>query len=284
MTLPVSIQVAWPGALAAIIPLVIWWVARSRHRLVRRHLLVAAVLRGLALVSLALALMRPLWHAESADVSVVYALDVSRSVSPAFIDSAIKWIGLANGEARPAAARYVAFADRAILLQRPEDLRAVAVREGPTDGAAADARVLDQSATNLERALETALLGLDGERAKRIVLLTDGNQTAGDLWRVLPRLARAHVRVYPIPAKVRDPRDVGIARIDMPQAVNAAEPFSVTVRVVCAFDAPARVVLRSERALLGSRKVQLKTGLNGIMFETTLTREGTNTLSAERIA
>jgi Ca-activated chloride channel family protein len=281
MTLPISFQVAWPGALAVTLPLFVWLIARSRNRLVRRHLIVAAVLRGLALVSLALALMRPLWHAESGDVSVVYALDVSRSVSPGFIDSAIKWIGLANGEAHPAAARYVAFADHAILLQKPEDLRTVAVSPG---GAGANPTVLDQSATNLERALDTALLGLDGERAKRIVLLTDGNQTAGDLWRVLARLTRAHVRVYPIPAKLRDPRDVGIARIDMPEAVNSAEPFNATVRIVCAFAGPAQVVLRSEKALLGSRKVQLKTGLNNVVFETKLMRTGTNTLSAEVLA
>ncbi len=79
-------------------------------------------------------------------------------------------------------------------------------------------------------------MGLDRDRAKRIVLLTDGNQTAGDVWRVLPRLKQANVRVYPIPAKVREDNDAWIAGIDAPADIHAGEPVTVTVRVFSAID------------------------------------------------
>ena len=284
MTLPVAIQTAWPAVFLATIPLLFWLAGRSRTRLGRTHLLVATLLRSLAIVSLALALMRPQWNAESGDVSIVYALDISRSVSSSFIDAAIKWIEQADREGKPAHARYLAFADHAILLQKPADLRNIAVADGSARGAAADPGVIDQTATNLEQALDTALLGLDRDRAKRVVLLTDGNQTAGELWRVLPRLTRANVRVYPIPAQVRHDNDAWVAGIEAPEDVHSGEPVTVTVRVISTDETPAQVSLRDAKRVLGARKVQLKAGLNRIAFEAKLARIGAVTLSAEVLA
>ncbi len=284
MTLPFAIQTAWPVVFLAAVPLVFWLAGGSRTRLGRRHLLVATILRSLAIVSLALALVRPHWNAHSGDVSVVYALDISRSVSSSFIDAAIKWIEQADREGSPAHARYLAFADHAILLRRPADIRNLAVTEGRASGASADPDVINQAATNLEQALDTALMGLDRDSAKRIVLLTDGNQTAGDVWRVLPRLMRAHVRLYPIPAKVRDDNDAWVAGIEVPADVHSSEPVTVTVRVISAVETPAQVSLKDAKTVLGARKVHLKAGLNRIDFEAKLARAGVVTLSADVVA
>ena len=71
-----------------------------------------------------LALTRPVWHAATRDISVVYALDVSRSVAPAFVESALEWIRGANRSQAPATARYVVFAERpcwsTISMQLPK--------------------------------------------------------------------------------------------------------------------------------------------------------------------
>ena len=284
MTLPLAIQTAWPVVFLAAVPLLFWLARRSRARLGRRHLLIATGLRSLAIIALALALMRPQWNAGSGDVSVVYALDVSRSVSSSFIEAAIGWIEQADREGMPAHARYLAFADHAILLQKPADIRNLAVAEGRARNASADPAVVDQTATNLEQALDTALLGLDRDRAKRIVLLTDGNQTSGDVWRVLPRLMRANARVYPIPAKVRDDNDAWVAGVEVPADVHAGEPVAVTVRVFSAVETSAQVSLKDAARSLGTRKLQLNAGLNRLVFEVKLARAGAVTLSAEVIA
>jgi Ca-activated chloride channel homolog len=284
MTLPLSIQTVWPAVFLAAVPLLFWLGARSRTRLGRTHLRVVVLLRSLAIVSLALALMRPQWNGQSGDVSVVYALDISRSVSSSFIDAAIKWIEEADRQAVPAHAHYVAFADHAVLLQKPADIRNLVVTGDGARGASSRTGVLDRTATNLERALDTALMGLDRERAKRIVLLTDGNQTEGDIWHVLPRLIQENVRVYPILAKGRGDNDAWIAGIDVPPGVHSGEPVNVTVRVICAVDTAARVTLRDANIVMGTRKVQLKAGMNPVVFETRLARTGAVTLSAEVVA
>lgn len=281
MTLPISLQSAWPVAFFAAVPLLFWLARKSSTRFGRTHLLVATALRSLAIVSLALALMRPQWNGQSGDVSVVYAVDVSRSVSSSFIESAIKWIERADREGGPAHARYLAFADHAILLQKPADIRNLAVADGSARAATPDPRVIDQASTNLEQALDAALMGLDGTRAKRIVLLTDGNQTAGDVWRVLPRLKQANARVYPIPAKVREQNDAWIAGVDVPGRVDAGQPVNITVRVISAMETPAQVSLMDAKTVLGKRTVPLKAGLNRVTFETRLVRPGAVTLSAQ---
>ena len=279
MSSTMSIQNAWPLLLVLAIPL-LWWTAhRTRTNLVRRHLAVVTVSRSLALVMLALALMQPQWHAGSDDVSVVYALDVSRSVSSAFIDSALTWIGDADREGKPAQARYLAFADRPVLLQTPEQVRGLVVTEGsPREGA------IDQAATNIERALDQALLGLDRDRVKRLVLLTDGNQTEGDVWRVLARLKEAKVRVFPIPAKVRDDGDAWLEGIEVPQGLRKGEPVTVTVRAFSPAEARARVLLRTGNTVLGNRAVRLTAGMNRFSFEIQLSSVGSNTLAAELVA
>ena len=284
LTMSVSIQTAWPAVFLAAIPLLFWLAAIGASRLGRKHLRVATMLRGLALVSLTLALMQPQWHGESGDVSIVYALDVSRSVPSTFIDSAINWIERADQEGHAAGARYLAFADHAILLRKAADLRDVVITDRGARGIATDPGVIDQTATNLEQALNVALQGLDSDRAKRIVLLTDGNQTAGDVWRVLPRLTGAHVRVYPIPAPARDDVDISVAGIDLPEDVHSGEPVTVTVRVNSTIETLAEVSLKESNKAIGARKVRLVAGLNRVSFEARLAREGTALLSAEVLA
>ncbi|HEX4985996.1 MAG TPA: VWA domain-containing protein [Burkholderiales bacterium] len=281
MSPPVSIQTPWPAVLVAAIPLLYWFALRGRRWLGRMHMLAVTTLRALAILCVAAALMRPQWHGGTADVSVVYAIDVSRSVPSSSIESALEWIARADREGRPAQARYLAFADHPALLSRLEDVRSLAVTDGGRAPRGADPAVVDQSATNLERALTDALTGLDADLAKRIVLMTDANQTAGDVWRSLPALQRAKARVFAIPARERADSDAWVAGIDVPAGVSADEPVSIVVRVVCATQAVARVSLRGPRAVIGAREVRLQPGVTRVAFAARLPRAGAQTLGAE---
>ena len=90
-------------------------------------------------------------------------------------------------------------------------------------------RLLYQGATNLERALDQSLLGLDPDRVKRLVLFTDGNQTAGR------RLAGAAAPAGAGGASVsfrrhrrRRRTDAWIEAMDLPDDVRRDEPIAVT--------------------------------------------------------
>src|SRR4051794_4688609 len=260
----------WPLALFLGLPLIWWLRGRSTTNLSPGYLNAATALRTLAFTLLVLALTGPVGLVATREVSVVYALDLSRSVAPAYIESALRWIRESNSSQRPATARYVAFADRAILLDDVEQLPKLAV----TSATSAPAAALTQGATNIEAALDTALLGFETDQVKRLVLLTDGNQTQGDVWQVLPRLQSQAVRVYAYPAEVRAQNDAWIEAIDIDDGARRDEPVAISVRVVSQAQAQATVRLMSGGKKLGEQRLRLRTGLNTLVFNTRLRQQG----------
>jgi uncharacterized membrane protein len=272
-----SFAALWPFALLAALPL-IWWIRhRSTTNLSPRHLDAVMALRACAFALVVLALTRPVWQAATRDVSVVYALDVSRSVAPAYIESALNWIRDTNRSQAPATARYVVFADRAVLLDDLEQVPKLAV----TSDRAAPASALQQGATDIEAALDQALLGFDATQVRRLVLLTDGNQTQGDVWQVLPRLQAEGVRVFAFPATERAQSDAWIESIEAPNGVRRDEPISLSVRVVNQGEAQAAVRLMSAGSDLGRQQVRLHPGVNAVVFNTRLRQAGAVELTAE---
>ncbi len=272
-----TLESLWPLALLAPLP-PIWWLGRhSSTNLGRRHIAAATALRALTFVLVLLTLMRPTWHATTRAISVVYALDVSSSVPPGFLQAGLEWIRNANREYAPASARYVVFAQHPILVSDLEEVPRVAVTTAPDAGRGA----LQQSATNLELALDAALLSLDPEQVDRIVLMSDGNATQGDLWRALPRLLAQRVRVYTLPALARARRDAWIESIEVPSGTRRDEPVAVTVRLMSMAHARAVLRLFGAGGELGRRSVQLSSGMQEIVFRTRLRQAGAVDVVAE---
>ncbi|MFN0314713.1 MAG: VWA domain-containing protein, partial [Burkholderiales bacterium] len=211
-------------------------------------------------------------------VSVVYALDISRSIAPAFVQSALDAIAGANDKAgaRAENLRYVVFADRPLSVHALSDVPSVAVRaEDDTS-----MHAIDQGATNLESALASALLAFAPQHEKHLVLVSDGRQTQGDVWRVLPRLREAGVRVFSLPAQVAVANDAWVEAITVPEGVREKEAFALEVGVFSLMAAPAKVALFDGNRLLGTHSVQLVAGNNEIPFEARMNTTGRHDLSA----
>ena len=238
-----------------------------------------AFVRSGIIALLALALMEPAIQRSAAPISVAYLLDVSQSVAPADIQSAIQWIRRTNDSGRPDHARYIPFGENARVFDSLDRLEAVGVAEGPSDDAG-DA--IHQNATNIEVAVDNALQNFAPHHLKRLVLITDGNENQGRVLNMVRRLQSENVRVYTMPLEARLSRDVSIESIETSPEVAAQEPFSVEVDVHSRIQASAHVELRHGETTLGSREVPLVAGLNRIPFETSLKDEpGSVVLEAE---
>ena len=271
-----TFAITWPLWLLILLPLLMWVAWRSRTNLAPAHIVAVSALRALTLAALVAALMQPLWTASIQQVSVVYALDVSRSVASGFVHSALEFIEKANREAAPAVARYVVFADGARMVTSTQSVAQL----GVTAVGGADPRLLYRGETNLELALDEALLALDPDRIKRIVLFTDGNQTRGDVWRALPGLAAHGVRVFPFPARPQVLADAWIETVQVPDGAQRDAPTSVTVRVVSQQRARARVSVSAAGRPVAMREVLLEAGPNSLVMPVRLRSEGALTLSA----
>jgi Mg-chelatase subunit ChlD len=286
-----SLGQLWPLWLLVALPLLAVAAWHHRSHLGRGRMLAALVLRCAALALLAFALARPELHRGIRDVSLVYALDVSRSVAPAFLRSALDWIQEANRKGNPAQVRYVAFADRAVMVDSIAAVESLVVSEGASESPAAQgaersaavlgaSAALDQGATNIERALATSLAGFAPGHARRLVLISDGNQTEGDLWRVVPRLRREGVRVFGVPAAVAVTRDAWVEGVEATEGIRQQEPATVKVHAFSRMAGPARIELKVAGAPAGARDVTLTAGRNEFTFATEFKQAGRNTIEA----
>lgn len=270
-----SVEYPWLLTALVLLPFAWWLGRRTQVSLTRRHHRVVTVLRLLALACLVAALVAPAWRGVSTKISVVYALDVSHSVAPQFIDAALGWIEDANRRGQPGRSRVLAFAERPRLAAGVDEVRALQLSESDDSAGA-----IKQSATNLERALDLALLGFDAASIKRLVLMSDGNATEGDVWRVVPRLRAAGVRVFTVPATVRAGPVAWVESVEPPAQMRRNEPVTVKLAIGAAHETGAKVMLRDGSRVLASRQVKLKTGINPVAMETRIDRVGSATLAA----
>ena len=263
----------WPLFVLLVIPLV-WGVARhTTIGLSHRHMRASVIVRTTVLVLLALALMQPVWHRAGKWISVVYALDVSSSIDPSFIDTAIEWIGSSSSSGEPAHTGLIAFGGSAQNVGSIDGIRAVEVSADGSNGS------INQSATDLETAVAQALRSFDPRYLKRLVLITDGNQNVGDLTRVVGRAQESGVRIFAMPANVRGAGDSWIEAIELPPDMREQEPVAATMQVFSRVATQATVELLGNGATLESRDVDLQPGLNTIPFEVRLPGQGGVTIS-----
>ncbi len=260
------------------------WFSRRLHA--PQRMAQATVTRSLALLLLVIALSQPTVLEREFGKSVVYAIDVSRSVSSAFLNQALQWAAEANQRYRPAQVRYLVFGDGFRLLESPEQVMSVSLtsnelRRTELGGSmASGGKVIGQSATDIEAALHAAMFGFAPNHARRLVLISDGNQTRGDLWRAVARLRSEQVRVFGMPAAAATESDAWVESINFPPGVRQQEPITIRVIIRAVAPMPASVELSSGKRIIGRRNVQLSVGENVVAIDTRLPRNGDNVVTA----
>ncbi len=271
----ITFEHIWPLLLLLAVPLIVWVGRRTNTGLSESHLRLSTVVRGAVVVLLALALMQPVWKRPARLLSVVFALDVSGSIAPAFIDSAIDWIAETSAEGAPAHARYVAFAGSPQAAGSAQEIRDLSVSRGGAEGS------IDQDATDVEAALAYALRNFDPRYLRRLVLITDANETQGDLLRLVGQANEEGVRVFTLPAGVRASGDSWVEAIELPEEVRQGEPVAALVHVYARAETTGTLELRSGGEVLETRDLSFQPGPHVIPFEVRLPDTGTMTLEAE---
>src|SRR6266571_9025456 len=271
-----SFDTYWPLLLLLVIPY-LWRVqTKTLADLSPKHLQLAGVVRSVIIALITVSLMQPVLYRSGAWESIVYLLDVSESVSPPAIQSAIQWIQQTNNLGHPDHSRFVAFAANSTVVETLEQLKVVEVANESSRGS------IDQSATDIEGAIDTAIRSFAPHHLKRLVLISDGNENSGHMMDVLSRLKLEGVRVYAVPAEARTNRDVWVEAIMAPSEITAEELFPLEAHVYSQVDTSAEVEVKYGDKTLGSRKVQLIRGLNRVAFEGSIKDEaGPVTLEAE---
>ena len=273
-------MVTWshPAALWLLAALPLVWLALpvSRTTFNRRQRWLQAVVRSLLLAALAVAIARPAISSVSSRQSIVYAVDVSHSISSAAIEAAARKIDALNASLQPAHTSVVAFGRSTAVLENTSALRRLA----QLDPAAAAGAVVDRAGTDLEQAINAARAELVPGYVPRLVLFSDGRATAGSTEAALAGLIAAHVPLSVEPLAVRSLADTWIDSLDLPDRAAAGAAFTAAIGVGSQRAGRAVVELRADDRTIASATVDLATGTTAVPLSAVLDSAGAHVLRA----
>ena len=257
----------WLG-LIAVVPLFVWLLhrrpaRRSGHTIGRVERWTPLVPRLLVILLLILAVAGLKLPAPPQSAATVFVIDQSASI-PSDIQAATRsWVEGALGTAGPDDLAAIVTFDKTARVELPLGKHREHSEWRAPDGG---------EGTDLEAALRlaAALLPPAGSGPlRRIVLLTDGNETQGSAEAALlrPELRGIEIAVWSLPPPLLDP---ALTSLTAPPAAREGEPLEVRVGTSTAQEVTGRLRLWANDQLIADDTVTLKPGPR----EYVVTREG----------
>lgn len=241
-----------PGylALLALIPVLAWLGHRSLASLGSWRRWTTLTLRSLVALGIILALADAQYRRESDELTVVYLLDQSLSIPATDRQAMLKYVE-ASLEGERSTVRDDRFAVIAFGRDAAVEVPPVATYHGVPGRLES---LPDPEYTDLASAIQRAKALFPPNAAKRIVLLTDGNQNLGDAYREARGAADGGVSIDVVPVYLEPRNEVSIEKVDLPANIRRSQPFDM--RVVLRNDAPEG----SNDAIAGKLVVIRKSG------------------------
>lgn len=249
----------------AVAPLFVFAATRSLADLPQLQRWLGVLFRTALAAALTLAVARLARTADATRVSTIFLVDVSESVPDEALEDARETVRAA-WDAREARGegdvQLVVFAReaRAVALGAADDPVPVIERFTERDAI---------RSTDLQQALQLAYGLFPAGHVRRVVLLSDGNQTEGDLLAEASRARAFGVRVHAMPMRQGAPPEVAVRDLSLPERIEVGEPFPVRVRVFSSVAARARLRLYQGETLNGLdsvRDVELEPGETEVEF------------------
>jgi Ca-activated chloride channel homolog len=263
--MPEFLHPNWLWALA-LTPTLWWWRARAEANLSVRRQSAASLFRIAACAALIVALAAPLVHTDTQHTDVVFVLDSSRSVSGATSERARNIVNAAIDDKHPdQRIGVVSFgADAAVEATLRSEI-------APLDELSI---AVDREGTHIQRALELGISRFDSTRARRIVLLTDGHETAGRATSAARAAAAAGVELMTMALLAATTDAVAAEALSAPDAVQRGEPFTVNATIRATSAQPVQILLLRDGEIIASREQRLNIGVHVVSFSDELSRTG----------
>lgn len=261
----------------AVAPWLVWVVSHSLADLPRIQRYLGVLLRFALMAALVLSLSRVVRTTDTTRVSTVYLVDVSDSVTDEAISDARDVVQSGWDARGDNDVQLVTFATDARMVALPaetETLPELGRHEGRGAGGGSD----------LASALQLAYGLFPAGHLRRVVLLSDGGQTEGDLLAEATRAQGFGVRLFYHPNRRGAPAEVALRDLGLPERIRIGEPFHVRARVFSSQEATARVRLyqgETLNGLDGVRDVELSRGDNEIEFDSVVRVAGPVTYRIE---
>ena len=258
----------WLG-LVCLLPLLWLFQSGSLVDLARPQRWLSLATRAGLLLLVAAALSRPSVNAPQSRVCTLFLVDVSRSVSDSQLAAAWKHVDAAWKARGDNAMRLLTFADRPKVVPLDEASPTVPRPARPRDPG---------DHTDIQAAMQYAHGLFVPGMLRRMVLLTDGNETRGDLLSEAYRAAERGVRVHVYPMPERKEKEVLVRALYLPDEVRMGAPFTLTAELYSTHKETVRLTLYKDEfinMLDGSKEVKLSPGRNRVTFRSLVRESGT---------
>jgi Ca-activated chloride channel homolog len=234
---------------------------------------VATGLRSVVVLGAAIALARPVWTTTDDRVATAVLVDVSDSISDGQLDAARRYV-----EELQAAKRET---DRLLVVSFADKPRAVRLEEGetierPPEGAG-------RAGTDIQAAVQLAYGLFPDGHLPRVVVVSDGNQTRGDLTQEAYRASElgVHLSWKSFPPEPRP--EVRITSLRLPDEVKVGAPFEVKAELWSSVAQEVTVSLQQDdfpNGLEPRKTVKLDQGTTWVTFKSEAKRAGHTTYVA----
>lgn len=250
-----SVEFAHPAFFLALlsVPLLVLGQRRSLATFTPTQRRVCFALRSLILLCLILALAGVRMFLPSSDLAVVFAVDDSASITP---------------EARQQARDYVT---KAMSSRGMGDTAAIIGFSGksnvwqPFTAEAGDSQwppSTEAKTSDLAGALQFGSALFPGGHGRRIVLLSDGNETRGRAAETAAQLREAGVDVWTVPLRNADRPEVLVERVQIPDRLREGEPFDLVANLRSTVKTNAKVKVYQSQFLVAEKQIALQPGDN----------------------
>ncbi len=262
------IQFTKPLFLLLLIPLIYYSVAMSRRSLAGLSTFRSRLALGLRLaiiVLLVFALAGARMVKEVSQQCVVFVLDVSDSIPKAKQDEALAYINSALKNIQTdQKAGLVVFGSESSVELAPSNVSKIDKIYSITD----------TSNTDISQALGLAMASFPENSAKKIVLLSDGNETLGKAVEQAMLAGSDNVSIDVVPIASDLPKEALLDKMICPNSVKIGEPFDVKLVAVSKQPTVARLRMYRSGKPVGEKVVDLPKGKSVLTFQQSIDKAG----------
>nr|HEX4317299.1 VWA domain-containing protein [Kofleriaceae bacterium] len=231
-----------------------------------------STLRALVVAGFAIALARPSWITNTSKVSTIVLVDVSDSISDKQLDAAKKYVDELDAGKQDGSLQLVTFAEKPIAIRKEDATSSLSAGIKRHVGAGAG--------TDVQSAMQLAYGMFPDGYLPRIVLITDGNQTAGDLAVEAYRAKELGVHVSWKTFDADHVDEIRVVGVTVPDDIKVGQPYDVTAEVWSSV--PQRVTLTLQQdefpnPMEPSKTLDLREGKNLIKFKSDAKHAGSTT-------